>query len=59
MLKEKEVWDVVDRSYTNPITTPQIQKKEKDNTSASKIIKQRAKADLYINIIRKKNLQRS
>lgn len=39
MLKEKEVWDVVDKSYTNPTTVAQTRKREKNNTVASKIIK--------------------
>ena len=39
MLKEKEVWDVVDRSQADPTTATQTKKKKKDNAIASKIIK--------------------
>ena len=59
MLKEKEVWDVVDGSQAKSTTAIQTKKKGKDNTIASKIIKQGVSTDLYINIIREKNPQRS
>ena len=59
MLKEKEVWDVVDGLRAEPTTAVQTRKKEKDNAIASKIIKQGVSADLYINIIGEKNPQRS
>ena len=59
MLKEKEIWDVVDRSRADPTTAAQTRRKEKYNVVASKIIKQGVNGDLYINIIRVRNLQRS
>ena len=39
MLKEKEVWDVVDESRADPTTVAQTRKKEKNNAVACKIIK--------------------
>lgn len=55
MLEEKEVWDVIDGSLAELTTAAKTRKKEKGNTIASKIIKQRVSSDLYINIIREKN----
>ena len=59
ILEVKEVWDVVDGSQTDSITTAQTRRKEKDNAVASKIIKQEFNDNLYINIIGEKNPQRS
>ena len=59
MLEEKEVWDVINGLRTKPTTAPQIKKKDKNNVIATKIIKQGVSTDLYINIIGKKNPQRS
>ena len=59
MLKEKEVWDVVDKSWADPIIASQIRKKVKNNTITSKIIKQGVNDNLYINIIRERNCQKS
>ena len=59
MLEEIEVWDVVDESRADPITTAQTRRKEKDNAVASKIIEQEVNGNFYINIIREKNSQRS
>lgn len=56
MLKEKEVWDMVDGSYMELTTAAQTRKKERNNTVAFKIIKQRVSGNLYINIIEEKNL---
>ena len=39
MFKEKEIWDIIDRSCIDPTTTIQIQKKDKNNAITSKIIK--------------------
>ena len=39
MLKEKEVWDIIDGSRADPTTAAQTRKKEKDNAVTSKIIK--------------------
>lgn len=39
MLKEKEVWDVVDETRPEPTTPAQTRKKDKYNAIASKIIK--------------------
>ena len=55
ILKEKEVWDVVDGLQADPITTAQTKKKEKDNAVVSKIIKQEVNIDLYISIIEERN----
>ena len=59
MLEEKEVWDLVNRSQTDPITAAQTRRKEKNNAVASKIIKPEVNGDLYINIIGERNPQRS
>lgn len=59
ILKKKEIWDMVDRSYMEPIITIQTQKKVKGNTVTFKLIKQGVNSDLYINIIREMNPQRS
>ena len=59
MLEEKEFWDIVDGSHAKPTIAPQIWKKDKDNTIATKIIKQGVSTDLHINIIGEKNPQRS
>lgn len=56
MLKEKKVWDIVNKSYVYPTRAAQIKKKDKDNAVASKIIKQEVNSNLYINIIREYNL---
>lgn len=58
MLKEKQVLDVINRSRAKLTIIPQIKKKDKNNVITAKIIKQRVNTDLYINIIREKNLQR-
>lgn len=52
MLKEKEVLDIVNKSYVYSTRVAQIRKKDKDNAVASKIIKQGVNSNLYINIIR-------
>lgn len=49
---------MVDESYAQPITAPQTKKKKKNNIIISKIINKRINGNLYINIIREKNLQR-
>ena len=59
MLKEKEVWDVVDETRPEPTTATQTKKKDKDNTIALKIIKQRVNSDLYINVIGKRDPHQS
>lgn len=53
MLKEKEVYDVVDNSKLEPTTAVQIRKKDKNNAIATKIIKQGVNSNLYINVIGK------
>ena len=55
MLKEKEIWDVVNGTRPEPTTPAQTRKKDKDNAIASKIIKQRVNFDLYTNIIGERN----
>ena len=59
MLEEKEVWDVVDNLRPEPTTAVQIRKKDKDNSIATKIIKQGVNSDLYINVIGKRDPHRS
>lgn len=59
MLEEKEVWNIGDGFWADPTTTAQTKKKKKDNAIASKIIKQGINGNFYINIIRKKNSQKS
>lgn len=39
MLEKKEIWDVVDNSRPELITTGQIKKKDKNNAITIKIIK--------------------
>lgn len=56
MLKKKEIWDVINRIMLEPTTFTQIKKKNKDNTIALKIIKQKINFNLYINIVEKHNL---
>lgn len=55
MLKEIEVWDVVNKTRLKSTTSTQTKKKDKDNVIASKIIKQSDNSDLYNNIIGKSN----
>lgn len=59
MLKEKEVWDVVNGTRLETTTAPKIRKKNKENAIASKIIKQGVSSDLYTNIIRVRNSDQS
>ncbi len=59
ILKNREIWDVIDSLWANPTTTAFIKKKEKDNAVAFKIIEQEVGVDLYIKIIWKKNLHGS
>ena len=53
ILKEKEVWDVVDRSKPDLTTAAQMKKKDNSNAISLKIIKQGVNSDLYTNIIGK------
>ena len=46
MLEEKEVWDIVDETKSEPTNATQTRKKGKNNAIASKIIKQGVYSDL-------------
>lgn len=59
MLKQKNIWDVVDNTRQNAVTVAQIKKKNKNNIIAIIIIKKGVKNDLYINVISEQDLYRS
>lgn len=48
---KKKVWDVIDSTRPEPTTAAQMKKKDKNNTIASKIIKQGVNSNFYTNII--------
>lgn len=58
MLEEKEIWDIVDGTRPEPTTAVQTRKKDKDNTIASRIIKQKKKK-ISIGIIIYRNSERT
>lgn len=55
ILKEKNVWDVVNATRPEFITAIQIREKDKNNAVVSKIIKSEINFKLYTKIIREQD----